>query len=122
MENKNKESFTPGPWTFKKGQTFKDEHGNYPPQEIKVPQGLYTVYHQVKPGGATYWAHADLIDSEEDARLIAAAPELLAALEAMTENYINEVKEWGEANGEAVDLEMLPGVAEARAALKKAGR
>ena len=54
--------------------------------------------------------------------LIAAAPELADALEAMTENYINEVKEWGEANGEAVDLEMLPGVAEARAALKKAGR
>ena len=80
MKNE-KAKHTPGPWRYKRGQLWKNEAGEFPPVEIKVPQGLYTIYHQVKEDGATYWAHADLVENKSDARLIAACPELLAALE-----------------------------------------
>lgn len=113
---------TPGPWTYKKGQTFKDERGNYPPQEIKVPQGLYTIYHQVKPDGAVYWAHADLIDSEEDARLIAAAPELLAALEWALKNIEEIALPEFDKKGAVTSLNSAADKARAAIAKAKGGR
>lgn len=109
---------TPGPWT---GQ---DENGNFNSAHA------WSVVHKTASycGSAPIWAHGNVIafavyssDSfvmshiekvADNARLIAAAPDLLAALGAILRAYTT-VYGYG-------DLEMQPAIYQARTAISKA--
>jgi hypothetical protein len=69
---------TQGPWMFKRTDRTEDE-------KIIIPAGKpsYEVYsngHDGQGNGTVLWAVSELIDDEANARLIAAAPELLTML------------------------------------------
>lgn len=70
-------AFTPGPWEFFAKLTASENH-----------RGFF-----IRSAGNNYWALAEVQPADEDgkegesnARLIAAAPELLAALKAIVEH------------------------------------
>ena len=73
-------SHTPGPWEVHKAGKDKDE------REITTPDGdgIAMVYYGVD----LYWGGADTRETDEaNARLIAAAPDLLAALQKTVKNH-----------------------------------
>lgn len=82
---------TPGPWT-----ASAPDHESMPANRcggcdiaILAPSGCYGI---ATPGVMTL---ATVYDSEANARLIAASPELLAALEDMTDRYARAMKDSG---------------------------
>ncbi len=62
---------TPGPWTFVQGGS-----GNFPTWNVRIGSNLITL---------PFASSMDKLDA--DARLIAAAPDLLAALEVLARSF-----------------------------------
>lgn len=87
----SKQSYTPGPWQWSNGRLLHNVPGEYSDTILDIQDKVW------RP-------------TEEDARLIAAAPELLEALEACVARITNEV----------ADAEFLDEVDQARAAIAKA--
>lgn len=92
---------TPGPWNF------KPANASHKTRYISSPDD--------SSGGN--WIVANILHSDADARLIAAAPELLEALQALFENCAMIHKNWGDGdNSRAADN----AIERARAAIAKA--
>ncbi|HCF1479548.1 UNVERIFIED_CONTAM: hypothetical protein P3C79_02855 [Pseudomonas aeruginosa] len=87
----SKQSYTPGPWQWSNGRLLHNVPGEYSDTILDIQDKVW------RP-------------TEEDARLISAAPELLEALEACMARITNEV----------ADAEFLDEVEQARAAIAKA--
>lgn len=84
---------TPGPWTFVQGGS-----GNFPTWNVRIGSNLITL---------PFASSMDTLDA--DARLIAAAPDLLSALNAMLTHIGMDEDEWNK-----------PTFDQARAAIAKA--
>lgn len=99
-------SFTPGPWEVS-------------PQEIDVEPFSWGVY---RPGHNTKWFGVAAARTKEDARLIAAAPDLYAALRALNRYAASDYDDftpcWCRVPG--LDRHEDSGCSLARAAMAKA--
>jgi len=100
METKH----TPGPWILDSGRTIKTQSGDF-----------YITYGTEKKTGNPLFRN--FCELDENARLIASAPELLAALEGLFEQCAMVHKHWGDgANGKQADAAIAAG----RAAIARA--
>jgi hypothetical protein len=95
---------TPGPWHWDSDPVKGDEHGRIRYRVCTVGQTITQVYHSSYEGGLTR--------AEADARLIAAAPDLLATL--------RDVLGWIPDGGAWHTDAPMQSVAKARAAISKA--
>lgn len=111
--------YTPGPWT--EPRTYKDSKGR-PTQAI--------IYGGAKPSpsgnGLRTVAVLDLVacygeETEDNARLIAAAPELLEALEAAVQDFLSfHAIDYEDSDGNPNEDQWPAWVKQARAAIAKA--
>ncbi len=87
-------SFTPGPWTFEKGDTYTDDGGEESYLVLGPGKCFIAEVSETGEGNAL-----------DDARLIAAAPELLEALKAMREDWLTAFdNDVAEGNPDAVKI------------------
>lgn len=78
MSAKYKDTFTPGPWVSHSGAVYKDGPNVYP----KGPDNGIRIALMDRDTPQT-----TPVERDQNARLIATAPELLAALQAMLKAY-----------------------------------
>ena len=83
-EQVDKQAFTPGPWGYYKSLTVLEGNGDF------------NIHSDAEPELPQTWLAVVLAreEAKANARLIAAAPELLRELEAIANGFLHRAPEW----------------------------
>ena len=100
----SKNAHTPGPW-------FSVKNGAY--KWVESPAHTVCVFYQWNSDGSM----SESEDAAANARLISAAPDLLAALDSLLKTFVDDLSECGY---DEDDINDHDGVKRARAAISKA--